>query len=182
NNRSRRGKTLWCEREDGVRLRFALTADEADEARRIRRFLDQRVADGRRYDECAVLYRTNAQSRALETELRGRGIPYEIVGGVAFYQRREVKDLLAYLRLAVNGADGAAFWRIWNTPRRGLGDAVRLRVEERIAAAAAAGQALEPPAALAALAREEAIPRAAIAGATDLLELVRELQGLRAGP
>ena len=101
NNRARKGKTLWSEREEGPRLRFALAADEAGEARRIRRFLEERLRAGGRYDDCAVLYRTNAQSRALETELRAAGIPYELVGGVAFYQRREVKDLLAYLRLVV---------------------------------------------------------------------------------
>src|SRR5439155_306 len=87
------------------------------------------VRGGRRLDECAVLYRTNAQSRALETELRMGLVPYQIVGGVAFYQRREVKDLIAYLRLVANPADAVSFWRVWNTPRRGLGDAVRARVE-----------------------------------------------------
>ena len=143
-NRSRKGKTLWSERERGAPLRFVLVADEGEEARRVRRVLEERRRGGGRYDECAVLYRTNAQSRALETELRLAGIPYEIVGGVAFYQRREVKDLLAYLRLIVNPADRVAFWRVWNTPRRGLGDGVRARVEER---AAAGG--VEPAAALA---------------------------------
>jgi len=179
NNRARKGKNLWSEREDGARLRFALAADEADEARRIRRFLDARAAAGGRYDEAAVLYRTNAQSRALESELRGAGIPFEIVGGVAFYQRREVKDLVAYLRAVVNPADAAAFWRIWNLPRRGLGDAVRARVEAR---AAAERPVLAPRAALAALVREGALTRAAAAGATDLLALLAELEGMRAGP
>ena len=176
-NRSRKGKTLWSERERGAPLRFVLAADEGEEARRVRRVLEERRRGGGRYDECAVLYRTNAQSRALETELRLAGIPYEIVGGVAFYQRREVKDLLAYLRLIVNPADRVAFWRVWNTPRRGLGDGVRARVEER---AAAGG--VEPAAALAALAREGALPGAAAAGARDLLGLIEELAARREGP
>ena len=176
-NRSRKGKTLWSERERGAPLRFVLVADEGEEARRVRRVLEERRRGGGRYDECAVLYRTNAQSRALETELRLAGIPYEIVGGVAFYQRREVKDLLAYLRLIVNPADRVAFWRVWNTPRRGLGDGVRARVEER---AAAGG--VEPAAALAALAREGALPGAAAAGARDLLGLIEELAARREGP
>ncbi|TMQ72256.1 MAG: ATP-dependent DNA helicase PcrA, partial [Candidatus Eisenbacteria bacterium] len=128
-NRDRKGKRLWCEREAGARLRFVLAADELDEARRVRGFLETRVRGGGRLDDCAVLYRTNAQSRALETELRHHGLRYEIVGGTSFYARREVKDLLAYLRVAANPADRVAFWRIWNTPRRGLGDAVRARIE-----------------------------------------------------
>jgi DNA helicase-2/ATP-dependent DNA helicase PcrA len=177
NNRSRKGKTLWSERERGASLRFVLAADEGDEARRVRRVLEARRHGGGRYDECAVLYRTNAQSRALETELRLGGIPYEIVGGVAFYQRREVKDLLAYLRLVVNPADRVAFWRVWNTPRRGLGDGVRARVEER-----AARDGGEPAAALAALAREGGLPGAAGAGARDLLGLIEELAARREGP
>ena len=177
-NRTRRPKTLWCEREDGARLRFLLAADETDEARRIRAFLEARVRRGGRYDACAVLYRTNAQSRALETELRLAGIPYEIVGGVAFYQRREVKDLLAYLRLVVNPADTVAFWRVWNTPRRGLGDGVRARVEARMA-----HDGSSPAAALEALAREQALGgRAAAAGAQTLLELLRDLTARREGP
>ena len=171
-NRARKGKTLWCEREAGARLRFALAADEADEARWIRRFLEDRVRRGRRLDEAAVLYRTNAQSRALESELRQHGLAYEIVGGVSFYQRREVKDLLAYLRLAVNPADAVAFWRVWNTPRRGLGPAVRSGVE-----AAMAGRGVTPVEALRALVREEALPRGATQGAGRLLDL---LDGLSA--
>jgi len=176
-NRSRKGKTLWCEREEGARLRFVLASDETDEARRVRSFLEERVRRGGRYDECAVLYRTNAQSRALETELRLAGIPYEIVGGVAFYQRREVKDLLAYLRLVVNPSDTVAFWRVWNTPRRGLGDGVRARVEARIAS-----DGSNPVAALEALAREQALGRGAGTGAAALLELLRDLADRREGP
>jgi DNA helicase-2/ATP-dependent DNA helicase PcrA len=176
-NRARKGKTLWCEREAGARLRFALAADEADEARRVRRLLEERVRRGRTLREAAVLYRTNAQSRALETELRRSGIAYEIVGGVSFYQRREVKDLLAYLRLAVNPADAVAFWRVWNTPRRGLGAAVRARV-----AALAAERGLPPPEALRALAREGGLAGAAARGAAALLGVLDELAARRGEP
>jgi DNA helicase-2/ATP-dependent DNA helicase PcrA len=134
NNRERKGKTLWSERDAGAPLRFVLARDEGDEARRIASFVEARArrADGRLSD-CAVLYRTHAQSRAIETEFRHRKIAYELVGGLSFYQRREVKDLLAYLRLAVNPADANAFWRVINTPKRGLGDAVRARIEARLA-------------------------------------------------
>ena len=174
-NRARKGKTLWCEREAGARLRFVLAVDENDEASRIRGFLEERRRRGRRLDEAAVLYRTNAQSRALESELRHRGLPYEIVGGLAFYQRREVKDLLAYLRLAVNPADAVAFWRVWNTPRRGLGPAVRAEVE-----AVMSGRGVTPVEALRELARAGALTRAAAQGAGDLLAIVDDLTA-RAG-
>jgi DNA helicase-2/ATP-dependent DNA helicase PcrA len=166
-NRARKGKNLWCEREAGRRLRFALTADEADEAGRVRRFLEERVRRGGRLDQAAVLYRTNAQSRALESELRHHGLAYEIVGGVSFYQRREVKDLLAYLRLAANPADAVAFWRVWNTPRRGLGVGVRAQVE-----AVMAGRGLGPVESLRRLTGEAALTRAAADGAGRLLGLL----------
>jgi len=177
NNQARKGKNLWCDREDGARLRFVLAADEVDEAGRIRGFLEDHVRRGGRFDECAVLYRTNAQSRALETELRQRGILYEIVGGVAFYQRREVKDVLAYLRAAINPSDAVSFWRIWNTPRRGLGPAVRTQLETLLAER---GGTLES--ALQSLAEGRALSRSALAGATDLLSLFAEIRERQNGP
>src|SRR5207247_5952649 len=75
------------------------------------------------YEGMAVLYRTNAQSRPLEEAFRFRGIPYRLIGAISFYERREVKDLLAYLRLIANPADDEAFLRVVNVPRRGTGDA-----------------------------------------------------------
>src|SRR5262249_22368288 len=92
-NRARKGKTLWSERGAGARVAFALEPDEAFEARRVRHWIERQRGRGRGLADCAVLYRTNAQSRALETELRKSGVPYEIVGGVSFFQRREVKDV-----------------------------------------------------------------------------------------
>jgi DNA helicase II / ATP-dependent DNA helicase PcrA len=169
NNRARKGKTLWSEREEGPRLQFALLADEAEEAKRIRRLLDEHRRRDGRLDDVAVLYRTNAQSRAIETELRHHQIPYEIVGGVSFYQRREVKDLLAYLRLVVNPDDAVAFWRVWNTPRRGLGPGVRALVEQR---AAASGNLVT---ALRGLVADHALTRGAATGAAALLALLDDL-------
>ena len=170
NNRMRKGKTLWSDREEGARLTFVLAADEMDEARRIRRLLDDRRRRGLRLDQAAVLYRTNAQSRALETELRTAGIGYEIVGGVAFYQRREVKDVLAYLRLLVNPADAVAFWRVWNTPRRGLGQVVRALVERRMSESGA-----DAVAALRALVGGHALTPQAEKGGRQLLDVLEEL-------
>jgi ATP-dependent DNA helicase UvrD/PcrA len=177
NNRERRGKELWTERQGGEGLRFVLAADETDEARRVSGTLLERRRRGRLLADCAVLYRTNAQSRALETELRRVGLRYEIVGGISFYQRREVKDVLAYLRLAVNPADETSFWRIWNTPRRGLGEAVRARVEERLRAGAT-----DPLGALRALVAERVLPRPADAGARALLEALDDLRARLADP
>jgi len=173
NNRGRKGKTLWCDREDGPKIRFLLGADEVEEARRIRAVIAEHARGGGRLDGCAVLYRTNAQSRAIETELRQNLVPYEIVGGVAFYQRREVKDLLAYLRAAVNPADAVSFWRAWNTPRRGLGPSVRARVEFRMLE-----RQETPDVALRAVLAAGELAKAAAAGATHLLEV---LDFLRAG-
>jgi DNA helicase-2/ATP-dependent DNA helicase PcrA len=173
-NRERKGKHLWCDRGDGARLRFVLAADEQDEARRIVAALHERLRDGGRLDEVAVLYRTNAQSRALETELRQQGLRYQIVGGISFYARREVKDLLAYLRLALNPADRVAFWRIWNTPRRGLGEALRARIE-----ALDAGRPLD---ALRAMAADGRLKGAARGGAESFLGLMDELRARIAEP
>ncbi len=122
-NLQRKEKTLRTEREAGVRLVLVETADERDEAGWIveeieaRRSEDASVA----YREFAILYRTNAQSRALEDAFRRRGVPYQIVGGVRFYERREIQDLLAYLRLISNPRDAAAFQRVVNVPKRGIG-------------------------------------------------------------
>ena len=175
NNRARTGKNLWCDREEGSLLRFVLAADEVEEARRVRGFLAERVRRGGRLSDCAVLYRTNAQSRAFETELRQARMPYQIVGGVSFYQRREVKDLLAYLRLAVNPDDTVAFWRVWNTPRRGLGLTARAAVEARMSR-----DGSDPLAALRSAAPELAGP--ARAGAAAFLEVIGELSADRETP
>jgi len=177
NNRDRKGKTLWSEREEGALLRFVLARDENDEARRIAAFIQGRARrDGGRLADCAVLYRTHAQSRAIETELRHRGMAYELVGGVSFYQRREVKDLLAYLRLAINPADATAFWRVLNTPRRGLGDALKARIEARLVAGAP-----HPLAALGQVLSAREITRGAEAAAS-FVGLIDELAARAAEP
>jgi DNA helicase-2/ATP-dependent DNA helicase PcrA len=177
NNVARKGKTLWSERGAGERLRFALLPDEQFEAKRVRQWLQRQQVGGRRLEDCAVLYRTNAQSRALETELRQMGVPYEIVGGVSFFQRREVKDVLAYLRLAVNPLDTASFFRIWNVPRRGLGAVVEAQVRDRLAAPGG-----EPLAALRELAAAGALRGPAKVGAARFLALMDGLRERREQP
>ena len=122
-NSGRIGKTLRTRRQGGEQLTLLAAADERDEAEWVARELEKRSAAGDwQLDDMAVLYRTNAQSRAFEEAFRRAGVPYRLVGATSFYERREVKDLLAYLRLLANPADDEAFLRAVSVPRRGLGD------------------------------------------------------------
>jgi DNA helicase-2/ATP-dependent DNA helicase PcrA len=123
-NTARLGKTLFTEKKGGAPVILLASADERDEAEWLASEFARRAADGDvPYDDMAILYRTNAQSRPLEEAFRFRGIPYRLIGAVSFYERREIKDLLAYLRLIANPADDEAFLRVVNVPRRGIGDA-----------------------------------------------------------
>jgi DNA helicase-2/ATP-dependent DNA helicase PcrA len=122
-NTGRLGKTLFTHREGGEPLTIVRAADERDEAEwLVREFADRARRGEHTFEEMAVLVRTNAQTRALEEELRRAGVPYRVVGAVSFYERREVKDLLAHLRLVVNPDDDAAFRRAIAVPRRGVGE------------------------------------------------------------
>ena len=122
-NTGRIGKTLTTRRRGGEPVTLLAAADERDEAEWVVRELERRSAAGDwAYGDMAVLYRTNSQSRALEEAFRRAGIPYRLVGAISFYERREVKDLLAYLRLLANPADDEAFLRSVGVPRRGLGE------------------------------------------------------------
>jgi DNA helicase-2/ATP-dependent DNA helicase PcrA len=121
-NSGRIGKTLHTRRSGGESLTLVAAADERDEAEWVVRELERRRAAGDwALEEMAVLYRTNAQSRAFEEAFRRAGMPYRLIGAISFYDRREVRDVLAYLRLVANPADDEAFLRTINTPRRGLG-------------------------------------------------------------
>jgi DNA helicase-2/ATP-dependent DNA helicase PcrA len=122
-NRGRIGKTLRTVRRGGESVTLLAAADERDEAEWIAGELARRAGAGEwSFAEMAVLYRTNSQSRALEEAFRRAGVPYRLVGAISFYERREVKDLLAYLRLVANPADDEAFLRAIGVPRRGIGD------------------------------------------------------------
>jgi DNA helicase-2/ATP-dependent DNA helicase PcrA len=120
NNRERMEKTLWTENPPGEKILLRELDDEMAEAAWVARRIQSE--EKFRPGETAVFYRTNAQSRVLEDELRRRQIPYLIVGGIRFYERKEVKDLLAYLRLITNPRDDVAFTRVLNVPRRGIGE------------------------------------------------------------
>jgi DNA helicase-2/ATP-dependent DNA helicase PcrA len=122
-NTGRIGKVLRTSRQGGESLTLVAAADERDEAEWVARELVRRQAAADwTYAEMAVLYRTNAQSRAFEEAFRRAGIPYRIIGATSFYARREVKDLLAYLRLAANPDDDEAFLRAVSAPKRGIGE------------------------------------------------------------
>ncbi len=120
-NQERRSKTLWTNGESGADLRGYVAFDENDEAHFTAREIVKKKNAGIPLKDIAIFYRTNAQSRALEDALMGQGIPYRIYGGLKFYDRKEVKDIFAYLRLIVNEADNQAFQRCINTPPRGIG-------------------------------------------------------------
>ncbi|MDP1891423.1 MAG: UvrD-helicase domain-containing protein [Gemmatimonadaceae bacterium] len=123
-NTARRGKTLRATRAAGEPVTVLKALDDRDEADAIAEAIENRRMNRReRPSEMAILYRTNSQSRSLEESLRRRGIPYRLVGAVRFYDRREVRDLLAWLRLAANPADDEAFRRAITVPRRGIGEA-----------------------------------------------------------
>jgi len=122
-NPNRAEKRLWTDRPGGPKIVVAQTYDEQEEAQAVAREAMRLVAEGdNRLGDIAVLYRTNAQSRALEEVLLRRGVPYRLIGGLRFYERREVKDVMAYLRLIANPQDTLSFSRIINVPRRKLGE------------------------------------------------------------
>src|SRR4051794_17270965 len=122
-NKGRKEKRLWSEAGDGERIVGYVADDEHDEARFVSEEVDRLTDQGRfRPGDVAVFYRTNAQSRVFEEVFIRVGMPYKVVGGVRFYERREVRDALAYLRMLVNPADQVSLRRILNTPKRGIGD------------------------------------------------------------
>ena len=122
NNKDQLDKDLWTDNREGDHVVLMEALSEKDEAQKAERMIrDLHVRGGYSYRDFAVLYRTNAQSRSLEEALRRGGIPYRVIGGVSFYQRKEIKDALAYLRLLVNPNDVASLRRVINYPTRGIG-------------------------------------------------------------
>ncbi|MDR2296137.1 MAG: UvrD-helicase domain-containing protein [Clostridiales Family XIII bacterium] len=139
-NRSRKGKKLWTDKEPGEKITYRSTDDERAEAA----FIAERIAlmqagDGYDFKDFAVLYRTNAQSRTFEEALSARGLPYRVLGGLRYYDRKEIKDILAYMRLVQNPADDLSFERVVNEPKRGVGGKT---LEKLAALASARGESL----------------------------------------
>jgi DNA helicase-2/ATP-dependent DNA helicase PcrA len=120
-NTDREPKELWTDNEEGEAILVVRTMDERDEARLVLRGVRELLSQGQSLSDVAVFYRTHAQSRVIEESLRSANIAYRIVGGMRFYDRAEVKDLLAYLRVMINPADDMSLLRIINTPARGIG-------------------------------------------------------------
>ena len=130
NNRGRKEKSLWTENGEGELIRLRQFDTAFDESDFIGEDIKSAVRQGGSYNDSAVLYRTNAQSRLLEEKFIAMNIPYKIVGGVNFYARREIKDLLAYLKTIDNGRDDVAVRRIINVPKRGIGLTTINRIQE----------------------------------------------------
>ena len=130
NNQHRKQKKLFTAAEDGEKISVYLAADERDEGRWIAGEIEKQRAAGLSYNQMAVFYRTNAQSRMLEDMLLRAGVPYRIVGGTRFFDRAEIRDVMAYLTLIVNPADDIAAKRVINVPRRGIGKTTIERIEQ----------------------------------------------------
>lgn len=121
NNVQKKDKNLWTENEDGEKIKYVRALDEKDEASFVTKEVKKLRSDGVSLDDIAVLYRTNAQSRTIEEGFLNSNIPYKIVGAYAFYSRKEIKDLLAYLKLIYNPKDDVSLTRVINYPKRGIG-------------------------------------------------------------
>ena len=130
NNIGRKSKSLWTDNGEGEKVNYTLYENGYDEAEGVASGIAEYVRDGWNYNDVAILYRTNAQSRALEEKLMIHNIPYKIYGGQNFYQRKEIKDILAYLKTIDNGLDGQAVKRIINVPKRGIGNTTIDRLQE----------------------------------------------------
>src|SRR6202008_3318662 len=128
-NRNRKDKRLWTDKKGGARIVYYRAGDELEEADFITRTARTGLADDVE-STVAVLYRTNAQSRAIEDALMREGLKYKVVGGVRFYERKEIKDALAYMRLVINPHDDVSLRRVINVPARGIGKGVLEAVEQ----------------------------------------------------
>jgi len=131
NNIGRKDKSLWTEKKEGSSIHFRQFDNAYEEAEYIAEDITAKTCNGEmQYGDCAVLYRTNAQARLLEEQMVSQGIPYDVVGGVNFYARKEIKDVLAYLKTIDNGSDDLAVKRIINIPKRGIGAVTIDKVDE----------------------------------------------------
>lgn len=169
-NSGRLGKELWTEDKQGEPIYLYAAFNEQEEARFIAEKIEQWVDNGNDYRSCAILYRSNAQSRVLEEALLHRRMPYRIYGGLRFFERQEIKDALAYLRLTANRDDDSAFERVVNTPPRGIGDKTVELLRER---ARLHGMSLWKASQL--LLQERGLPARAATAIQNFLQLVIDL-------
>ena len=121
NNKQRKDKNLWTSKGEGEKIKYYRAYDEKDEVSYVVERIKELISKGENYQDIAVLYRTNAQSRVVEEALLKENLPYRVVGSIYFYSRKEIKDLIAYLRLIHNSKDNVSLLRVINTPKRGIG-------------------------------------------------------------
>ena len=172
-NPERKPKRLWTERKGGDKVRVVVAPNEEEEARYVAGEIGRLIVQGIPADEIAVLYRVNGQARPVEEQLRERQIRYEVVGGSEFFDRREVKDVIAYFKLIANPRDEVSLLRIVNVPARGIGDVTM----ERLVAHARAG-ALTLWQAMEQAERHEDLPPGAAGRVKDFLALVERYRGM----
>jgi DNA helicase II / ATP-dependent DNA helicase PcrA len=175
-NRQRKDKTLWTENTGGQKARLLLCRTEHDEAQEIAAQFRQLNAQGRPWSDMAVFYRINSLSRVIEDALRIDGIPYRVARGVDFYHRKEIKDVLAYLRVIANPGDELSLMRIINAPARGIGDASLRQVQAHaVASATPLWQALQ------AVGQVPGIPPRASNAIAGFVHMVSKWQRIAAG-
>jgi DNA helicase-2/ATP-dependent DNA helicase PcrA len=176
NNSGRLGKTLWTNGEPGLPIQVYAAFNERDEAEFVARRVADYVASGSNRSDVAVLYRSNSQSRAFEEAFIAGRIPYRVFGGLRFFERAEIKDALAYMRLLLNRDDDAAYERVVNTPTRGIGDRT---VEALREAARSAGISLWKAATALSEAQQGGRSASALRGFQELIDrMAREAAGL----
>ena len=130
NNSKRKSKKLWTEADDGSKIVYHRADTEKDEAYYISQEIDRLHRSDTKWSDFAVLYRTNAQSRNFEEAFSVRDIPYRVVGGLRYYERKEIKDIVAYMRLVLDPADDLSMMRIINEPKRGIGGTTQAKVQK----------------------------------------------------
>ncbi len=180
NNKDRHGKTLWSQLGDGEKITHAVAQTAEQEAKWVAREIRQLKQDGRRWSDIAILYRSNIQSKILEEELRTAEVPYVMYGGKQFFERKEVKDVIAYLRVALNERDELALRRIINYPARGIGATT---IDKLVTAAQAAHTTLWEAVKVVASPEAEELAGRTVHGAArnGILELVHVIERAKNG-
>jgi len=179
-NMMRKPKNLWSDQGAGVPITRFHAESEQDEAMYVARAIEQlREEDERKYGDIAIFYRTNAQSRAIEEVFTRYGVPYRVIGSLRFYDRKEIKDAMAYLRLSINPSDEVSLKRVINTPKRGIGDQT-VAVLERFAreAGLSISEAVDEVDAIDLAQRA----RSAVGGFGSIMRVAREMAEANASP
>lgn len=176
-NENRKEKRLWTDRGTGEKVCYAVLTNEIEEAKYIAKTIKDLFLKGRyQFRDFAILCRLNILMRPLEEALRSEGIPYRIIGGMSFYQRKEIKDLIAYMKLAVNNNDNVSLRRILNVPQRGIGQATLSKIEQE-----AKKKGISLFEALKNVARSDSVVSTTKEKLIEFMKLIEELSSLREG-